>query len=250
MGEFGIIQYNALRSWRLGQPNSEIILFGDEAGTHKMSHKINARHYPEMATNSQGTPYINQIFIRAQEISHYDICCYVNADVILLGSIESAVQHARQKFNRFLLVTRRFDLKLHKKQNFNENWQKEIRAKLTKRGQKHRPGAIDCLIFTRGIFPMEDFPAFLLARSLWDGWLVWKAMNSGIPTVEATSTITLIHQQHVKVEDSLNPSQLTSEKNYNRDLAQKHKRSVEQTAWILTHEGLKQRQLKGEGNGC
>lgn len=240
-GEFDIIQYNAIKSWRLGQPNAEIILFGDEDGTHKMSHEVNARHYPDIGRNKFGTPYVNQIFVRAQEISHFNILCYVNADIILLGNIESVVQRVQEKFKQFLLITRRYDLELRRKQNFGGNWQEMIRKKLAERGRKHQPGAIDVFIFTKEVYPKNDFPAFLLGRQLWDGWLVWKAMEQCFPTVEITSAITLIHQSHTRTEDYLNPKQLLREKNINRSLFGGNKRNINQTLWILTHEGLRQR---------
>lgn len=241
IGEFDVIQHNAIISWRLGQPNAEIILFGNEKGTRQMARKVNARHYPNIGTNKFGTPYVNQIFTRAQKISRFNILCYVNADIIFIGNIESAIQQIQKKFKQFVLVIRRYDLKLEQRQDFNGNWEEMIRKKLVEHGRKHQPGAVDAFIFTRGAYPRNDFPAFLLGRQLWDGWLVWKAMEGHFPTIEITSAVTLIHQDHTRTEDYLDPKQLLQEKSINRNLFEGHKRNINQTLWILTHEGLRQR---------
>lgn len=239
VGEFDVVQYNAITSWRLGQPDSEIILFGNEIGTHQMTHKVNARQHPDIRVNEFGTPYINEIFARAQEVSRFNVLCYVNSDIIFLGDIKSTIQRVQTKFKQFVLVTRRYDLKLQKKQDFSGNWQEMIETKLVQRGKKHQPGAIDSFIFTKGVYPANDFPPFLLGRQLWDGWLVWKAMKKNIPVVEITSAVTLIHQHHTRTEDSLDLNRLTQEKFTNRNLFKGKKRSIVQVPWILTHEGLK-----------
>src|SRR5579864_9113444 len=82
-GHSGVIQRNALQSWKLLDPNVEIILFGDDDGAGEAARELGIRHEPEVARNPIGLPYINYMFDRAEEIASHDVLCYINCDIIL-----------------------------------------------------------------------------------------------------------------------------------------------------------------------
>lgn len=46
-GHIGVIQRNAIRSWKLAHPDAEVILFGDEEGASETARDLGARHEPE-----------------------------------------------------------------------------------------------------------------------------------------------------------------------------------------------------------
>ena len=39
-------------------------------------------------------------------------------------------------------------------------------------------------------------PPFAIGRTAYDNWLLWNTMDSGIPLVDATDYVTLLHQNH------------------------------------------------------
>ena len=125
-GEFNDIQQNAILSWRANCPNSEIILFGEETGTNEMVQKVKATHHKKIYLNDFKTPYIHTIFRDAQEIATANTLCYLNADMILLDNIENVVKLAKEKFDQFLLVACRWNLKIKERINFNDDWQKNL----------------------------------------------------------------------------------------------------------------------------
>jgi hypothetical protein len=50
-GHIGVIQRNAIHSWRLVHPGAEVILFGNEEGAAEAAREIGALHKPEVHRN-------------------------------------------------------------------------------------------------------------------------------------------------------------------------------------------------------
>src|SRR5712664_779088 len=91
-GHFGVIQRNAISQWVRLRPKPEILLFGDEEGTVEIAQEFGLRHIPEVKRNQCGTPLLNDLFAKAHALASYNILCYVNADIMLLGDFMEAVQ--------------------------------------------------------------------------------------------------------------------------------------------------------------
>ena len=62
LGEFNIIQTNALKSWRAIHEEIEIILIGGSFGVKAAAELINAKYIQEVEQSSQGTPTISGLF--------------------------------------------------------------------------------------------------------------------------------------------------------------------------------------------
>ena len=87
-----IIQRNAIQSWiNLGQ-QSEVILFGDDAGVGETAAEFGIKHIPEIKKNKFGTPLINSAFALAKKHASHKILTYVNADIIFLSDIISTIK--------------------------------------------------------------------------------------------------------------------------------------------------------------
>ena len=55
-GHNGLIQRNALQSWKRLHPDVEVILFGDEEGAAEVCREIGLRHEPEMSAAAWARP--------------------------------------------------------------------------------------------------------------------------------------------------------------------------------------------------
>ena len=55
-GHNGLIQRNALQSWKRLHPDVEVILFGDEEGAAEVCREIGLRHEPEIERSRLGAP--------------------------------------------------------------------------------------------------------------------------------------------------------------------------------------------------
>lgn len=192
-GHIGIIQRNALESWtRLGSV-CEVILFGDDEGVAEAADEFGVRYVSEVAKNEYGTPLLDSVFEKAQELAKHDKMCYVNGDIILLSDIVKAT--CEIKFDKFLMVGQRWDVDIDKLLDHkSSDWEKELRVFVKAHGQLHPPTGSDYFIFPKGA--LGKLPPFAVGRPGWDTWVIYRGRKLGIPVIDGSSSATVIHQNH------------------------------------------------------
>src|SRR5215469_1204546 len=89
-GHAGVIQRNALESWKRLAPDVEVILFGDEPGAAEVCVELALRHEPHVERHESGMKYLNYMFEQAQRIARHDYLCYSNCDIILMNDFMDA----------------------------------------------------------------------------------------------------------------------------------------------------------------
>jgi len=199
-GHIGMIQRNALQTWKALDSAIEIILFGNDEGAAEAAQEFGLRHEPHVECNERGTKRLDYLFERAQAIARHQILCYINCDIILMGDFRRAIERVRAMHGEFLMVGRRWDLDITEPLAFagsdwrEKDWQTELRSLTLRRGRKRTPEWIDYFAFSRGLY-RADVPPFVL-RVFWDNWLVWKALDSGKPVVDASRVVLAVHQNH------------------------------------------------------
>lgn len=192
-GHIGAIQRNAIRSWQALNCEREIILFGDEPGVSQTSGELGVSHVPNVERNEFGTPLVNSIFNKAQDIARYGILAYVNTDIILMNGFLDAVRRISKK--SFLMVGERYDLDIDEEIDFNDfSWEKQFREKINLKGVPHGKSGMDYFVFTRGLF--KDIKPFAIGRTAWDNWLIYRVRSMGVPVIDATKVILAVHQNH------------------------------------------------------
>jgi hypothetical protein len=195
-GHSAIIQRNALKSWKLLQPDVEVILFGNDEGASEVSREFGLRHEPEIARNAAGLPYMNAMFDRAHEISSHEKLCYANCDIILTFDFPEAVGCIYTPTSDFLMIGRRWDTEVTQPLDFlSPRWQQEIREIARKTNDQRDGWWIDYFLFGRGMF-YKKIPEFVVGRPRWDSWLVWKALSSGARVIDVSAAVLAIHQNH------------------------------------------------------
>ncbi len=194
VGHFDIIQRNAIKSWIELHPAGEILLFGNDIGTAEVASEYGLQHIPEVTQNSSGTPLLNDVFEKAQQIAKYPILCYVNADIILMQDCIHAVAQATRQFDRFLLVGQRWDVDLKENIDFSSICEEDFRSYIRQSSTLHDVYAIDYFVFSRGGF--GTLPPFAVGRAGWDNWMIYRARCLGIPVIDATPSVVIAHQNH------------------------------------------------------
>jgi hypothetical protein len=188
-----LIQRNAIGSWtRL--PDAEVILVGEESGLAEAAREFGLRHLPEVACNPEGTPLVSSIFSLARQASTSPLLVYVNADILLTPSLVDSARQMMSMARKFLIVGQRWDLDVTQPLNFSAGWVERLQADAHVRGELHRPMGSDYFIFPRDCF--TDIPDFAIGRAGWDNWMIYKARKEGWATVDATSSIMIVHQSH------------------------------------------------------
>jgi hypothetical protein len=191
-GHIGIIQENALRSWLSLRPKPKVILFSNEPGTDDVLHAENVELVTQVETNTYGTPLVSDMFKQADTLASTDVVAFVSSDIILPQRIVETARIALDWSKQFLLVTQRRDVDVRRLIDFDEHWEKRWPA--VEHAKLHSPGAIDLFMYPRGQY--QDMPPFAIGRTSYDNWLLWHTVASGIPLIDATSFVTLIHQNH------------------------------------------------------
>ncbi len=217
-GHTGVIQRNALQSWKALHPGIEVILFGDDPGAAETCLEFGLRHEPFVERNEFGTKRLDCLFARAQAIAQHEILCYINCDIILMQDFLRATERVRAMHREFLMVGRRWDTDIDAPLPFRErhlcsvprvqrdespdrqseeqgtHWERDLRQLALTRGRRRTAEWIDYFAFSRGLYG-PDMPPFVL-RVFWDNWLVWKALDSGKPVIDASRAVMAVHQNH------------------------------------------------------
>src|ERR1019366_7468872 len=103
LGHIGVIQRNAIESWKRVHPQAEVILFGDEEGAAEAARALGARHEHEVDRNSLGTPLLSSLFDRAERLARHDRLCFLNADILLTDDFLATSTRLAQIHERSLM---------------------------------------------------------------------------------------------------------------------------------------------------
>jgi hypothetical protein len=176
------------------RPHVEILLIGDEPGVSAAATGLGARHLADVERSVEGTPLVSSVFSVARGASRAPVLAYLNADIVLLDDFLPQVHAVRSRFARFLLVGRRWDLDVSQALDFGPGWEDRLRAEVRQNGRLHPPSGSDYFVFPRGEF--AQMPDFAVGRAGWDNWMLFDGRRRGIPVIDATATLTVIHQRH------------------------------------------------------
>ncbi len=247
-GHIATIQNNALQSWSLLGRACEVILFGDEIGTAEAATRLKFRHVPEVACNEYGTPLVSDLFAKAQTIARTRFISYVNADIILMSDFLEVVGNSVNFPSEFLMVGRRWNVNVREVWDFaSADWESDLRSFMMQNGELQGPNSLDCFVFPRGMYP--DVPPFAIGRLAWDNWLVYQALAMGVPVVDASAVMTIVHQKHGYAPNTIervsNGWNRGPEAQRNLALAGKGGGAfgVWDATWVLDQGGLRRRAL-------
>lgn len=193
-GHIRLIQRNAILSWHHLGDDVEVILVGDEPGMAEFAAEIGLQHLPQVGRNAHGTPLVSSIFSLARQASTSPLLAYVNADILLTPEFVTAARQVADQVREFLIVGQRWDLDVRHALDFSPGWDARLLQEVKTRGRLHPPGGSDYFIFPRQCF--TDLPGFAIGRAGWDNWMFYHARLVQCPVVDATATITVIHQDH------------------------------------------------------
>ena len=244
IGHIGIIQRNAIQSWKKIHPDNEVILFGDEEGVREAAEEYNVIHIPDIKKNEYGTPTLDFVFQKANEIATQSVLCYVNADIILTHSLLSAVTEI--PFKKYLIIGQRYDLDITSPIDYSDNtWEQQIDALLEEQWNGKFCGGMDYFVFPRHC--LENMPPFAVGRGGWDNWVIYNMGRRRIPIIDATGYIRAIHQNHgyAHIQIKTGPQWEGPETKQNHRLAGniKHLWQLTDANWLLDENGLREKPM-------
>ncbi|HVP28114.1 MAG TPA: hypothetical protein VMW35_03010 [Myxococcota bacterium] len=195
-GEFARIQSDALESWTRLDPRPEILVIGDAPGVDEACARLGLRRVPDVPSNEFGTPLLDGLVAAAERAASGELLAFVNADVLLPASPLAAAERVAERFARFLLVARRWNVPLAEPWDFSApDWAARLEAFALARGRLEPVyGGVDLFVFPRGLF--ASLPAFAIGRGRWDSALVYHARAARVPVVDATASLVTVHPDH------------------------------------------------------
>jgi hypothetical protein len=195
-GHVNVIQRNALKSWTLLHPNVEVIVFGDDEGAADVARELGIRHEGEVKRTEFGAMRLDDMFEKAQVLAKHEVLCYVNCDIILMSDFRTASERVLEKYRNFLMVGRRWDTPITEPVDFSDpGWDNKVRTCALSENNRRDEVWIDYFAFSRGLY-LEGVPPLGIGRLRWDHWLVWKAIDSKVPVVDASPVVAAVHQNH------------------------------------------------------
>ncbi len=195
IGHDGVIQRNALQSWKLLHPDIEVILFGDDEGAAQVCAELGLVHEPQVERHESGVKYLNYMFARAQEIARHNYVCFSNCDIVLFKDFLKAFEIAHSWSKSFLAVGRRWDTEVAAPIDFrSEVWDQALRDLAVKTGKQQDDRWIDYFLFNRGLY--DSMPKLIVGHCYWDNWMVWMALSAGVEVIDFSRFVTAVHQNH------------------------------------------------------
>ncbi len=193
-GHIGVIQRNAIVSWTRLQPRPDIFLFGEEEGVAEIASELNLHHLHDIARNEFGTPLLNDLLLRARQVTQTKLLCYVNSDIILVQEFVTAIDRVQKSFPRFLAVAHRLNIELTEPLDFGADGEQKLRNEILPRGVPGDHTAIDVFVFPRDVY--TEVPPLAIGRAWFDQWLIKDAHRLGVAIVDITNKARAIHQNH------------------------------------------------------
>jgi len=238
-GHIGLIQRNAIRSWQVTFPGSQVILFGSAEGVGDVAEELGVEHAPVVALSPLGAPLLDDVFGQAGRRSLHDTLCFANADIVFPVNLMPALNGVPSPF---LVIGESFDADVTAPIPFDDPaWRDTIGRGAVSRG----PFAIDYFFFSRGLF--DGVPSFRIGRARYDNWLVWRALQQGAALVDGTDVVRAIHQHHGygHLDGGRQEAYRGPDARCNERLAglwcYLYLHSVEDVRWTLTATGLHSR---------
>lgn len=246
-GHSALIQRNALQSWKLLDPDVEVILFGDDEGAAEVARELGIRHEPHVERNEFGTKRLDYLFSQAQAIARHETLCYVNCDILLMEDFREAAKRVSSERREFLMVGRRWDADITAPIDFAaQDWAERTQNMARTSGTQRNEWWIDYFVFSLGVYGKE-IPPLVIGRVHWDNWLIWQAGKNGAAVVDASETVCAVHQNHGYGYHPQGKEGVWTDEQARRNLqlagGYRHLRTIGSAKYRLTRDGIRPNRL-------
>ncbi|PSB32750.1 hypothetical protein [Chlorogloea sp. CCALA 695] len=198
-GKTKVAQINAIKSWKIAHEETEIILFGDCTGASEIAEELELIHIPDIKTSRQGTPFINDMFEKARDVASNEVCCFINADIIIYSKfIQSLTKIHNLLKNNYLIVGQRQNIDLDEPINFTPNWEAELDSLVVESGviPPFDQSGSDFFAFPKSQYQNGDIPDLMVGRAGWDLWMIYNGRLKGFKVIDLSDTFMIVHQNH------------------------------------------------------
>ncbi len=202
------IQWNAIKSWTLLNPKSDIFLFGNAPGIASITNEFGLYHIPNIDQNSS----ISDIAKWLDRVINNTILVYINPSVILTECFTQTIQEIYNNQEHFFLCGQYRTVQTEGAIDFNNNqWQHQLRVMVDKQAMPQGQLQNIYLVFTKQLLKQ----LFVLDPNVeytWEQQLFYAALRKYYPIIDGSSIITPF------LQTSHNPLQKSQTTTQQRDL--------------------------------
>lgn len=195
LGEYRLIQRNAIRSWTLLEPRPEILIFGNDEGVAEVAAEFGVRHIPDIKLDERGVPLPAAMIEAAERLSTTRLFCFTGADCILFPDFMQAIRAAETVQRPFLMLGRWWNHRISSLLEFEPGWEARLLDELRRYSHRTTWGGSAYLVYPRGF--LADFEISSLAsNNALDNWVVYYARARRAMVLDGSAVATVVHQDH------------------------------------------------------
>ena len=221
-----VIQMNTLRNWATFLPRMQPVLFSHQPSVdyENFAEQIGWARFSIPAVNIHGTPYLNDMILKLINdttiINSPFFYGFANGDILfddtLPATLSSIAHHVSSLPSAPILITgRRTNFEFPVNRTVNEINDIFVIEKMRRFGSLFRSDAEDYFFFTRD-FPWHNIKRLVIGRPGYDNYLVAMARRLNVTVIDATHTLTALHQMAPKEGNEAGSK--NSDGNYNKDV--------------------------------
>lgn len=190
-------QLNAIRSWLFSSYKPEVLIFGRSTGIDELGSHPNLKIIEKVKTTSTGAPFANEMFNMVSSAASNDICCFLNADILLTDNFFEFVKKVHDKVcSKYLLVGERIDADVADELDFSGEWEKKFKEKCGSSFNDHPPAGSDYFIFPKAQYRGNVLPELYIGRPGWDNFMIYHALKNHYKLVDLSPSVKVYHQNH------------------------------------------------------
>ena len=217
-GHIACSQLNALQSWKVMEPNVEIIIMGNSPGSKGLARELGFNHIPYAKTAGEGSKggiggleLVSEMFYVAWIYGKTEMYCYCNADIILPPTFCDVV--ASIDCENYLGVGHRWNLPQQEVHplDFETGWWSNLVRQARQTGAQHAPSGMDYFVHKRRFVEDGAIPNLFIGRWYWDNVMLKVARDRRIPIINMTSGVFAIHQNHPSSYTGFDPESLANQ---------------------------------------
>jgi len=197
-GETAQLQLNTVRSWLATTPACEVILAEDEEGTTRQAVSgLGVRVVDGVRRAASGVPLFDSFVEQGIAHARGDIVVCSTADVLVPPDFTAVIEAAAGAFDGgdYFLAAGRHDLRRPLQVDFDApDWFARVHRAVRAEGQRAGHQYVDLWAHPRRL-PFRP-PPLPMGRYGTDGWAVYEMKRRGIPVVDISDSVCLVHQPH------------------------------------------------------
>jgi hypothetical protein len=170
--------------------NPELLVFAEAYGWKTQRPPVTSR----------GLPVVKHMFIRALEMYNTPYYGYANGDILftndLMISLQGISNYTFHGIKGLLIVGKRinYNVSLHSTQPLSHPYTFERVKQIAENSTLFQASAQDYFIVTKNAFAWKEIPDFVVGRVGYDNWLLTRAVLDDVIVIDATGTVTALHQ--------------------------------------------------------